>query len=49
MKVSTSIQLFILSSFLSFNTAVASEPTNATELEDAPECAVSTFITEILT
>uniref|UniRef100_A0A4E9EBJ5 Rhodopsin domain-containing protein n=1 Tax=Gibberella zeae TaxID=5518 RepID=A0A4E9EBJ5_GIBZA len=40
MKVSTSIQLFILSSFLSFNTAVASEPTNATELEDAPECAI---------
>ncbi|KAF5236167.1 hypothetical protein FAUST_6703 [Fusarium austroamericanum] len=41
MKVSTSIQLFILSSFLSFNAAVASEPTNATELEDAPECARS--------
>ncbi|EKJ68968.1 hypothetical protein FPSE_10893 [Fusarium pseudograminearum CS3096] len=40
MKVATSIQLFILSSLISFNAAVASVPTNATELEDAPECAI---------
>ncbi|QPC58038.1 hypothetical protein HYE67_000269 [Fusarium culmorum] len=40
MKLSTSLQLFILCSFLSFNAVVASGPTNATDLEDAPECAI---------
>ncbi|UZP37009.1 hypothetical protein NXS19_004825 [Fusarium pseudograminearum] len=40
MKVSVSLHLFILSCFLFFHSVLASEPTNATELEDAPKCAI---------
>ncbi|XEV04476.1 hypothetical protein FSHL1_009763 [Fusarium sambucinum] len=43
MKASTTLQLFILSILLSFNLVLATEPTTATNLEDAPECALKCF------
>jgi hypothetical protein len=43
MRVLKLLQSFILSCFLFSSVILASEPTTATELEDAPECAISCF------
>ncbi|KAF4437656.1 hypothetical protein F53441_12991 [Fusarium austroafricanum] len=43
MEVFAILRLFILSSFFLFQYVIATEPTNATSIKDAPACAIEQF------